>query len=190
MELSKKIFQEQYAFTEREADFCFSHFTQKRVKKRQFIVQPGFVVRHRFFVVKGVFRSYVIDKKGQGRTVSLAIDNWFITDDNSYLYQQPASMLIEALEDSIILQLSHKDEQKLRAHTYKFETFRRHQLEIALAYIQRRRIAGLTLTAEERYRQFAKNYPLFLQRVPQFAIASYLGMTSQYLSKIKNKILS
>jgi len=190
MELSKKIFQEQYAFTEREADFCFSHFTQKRVKKRQFIVQPGFVVRHRFFVVKGVFRSYVIDKKGQGRTVSLAIDNWFITDDNSYLYQQPASMLIEALEDSIILQLSHKDEQKLRAHTSKFETFRRHQLEIALAYIQRRRIAGLTLTAEERYSQFAKNYPLFLQRVPQFAIASYLGMTSQYLSKIKNKILS
>ena len=99
-------------------------------------------------------------------------------------------MLIEALEERIILQLSHKDEQKRSAHTYKFETFRRHQLEIALAYIQRRRIAGLTLTAEERYRQFAKNYPLFLQRVPQFAIASYLGMTSQYLSKIKNKILS
>jgi hypothetical protein len=113
------------------------------------MVQPGFVVSHRFFVVKGVFRSYVIDKKGQGKTVSLAIDNWFITDANSYLYQQPASMLIEALEERIILQLSHKDEQKRSAHTYKFETFRRHQLEITLACIQRRRIPDLTLIAEE-----------------------------------------
>ena len=187
--LSKKILEEQYSFTEIEADFCFSHFKKQTIKKRQFIVQPGFIVRHKFFIVKGVFRAYVISKKGQEITVFLAIDNCFITDHNSYLHQQPATMIIEALEDSIILRLDFKDEQMLKTRSHKFETFIRHQLEIDLAYKQQRITASLSLTAEERYSQFAENYPLLLQRVPQFAIASYLGMTSQYLSKIKNKIL-
>jgi CRP-like cAMP-binding protein len=187
--LSKKRLKEYYSFTEKEVNFCFSHFKEVRIKKRQFIVQPGFIVRHNFYVVKGVFRAYIIGKKGQEVTVFLAIDNCFINDTISYLNQQPATMIIEALENSVILRIDFEDEQMLKTQSHKFETFVRHQLEKDLVFKQQRITARLTLTADERYRQFAKNYPLLLQRVPQFAIASYLGMTSQYLSKIKNKTL-
>ena len=115
------------------------------------------------------------------------MDGWWISDPNSFIYQQPATMFVEALEDSIILQLDFENEQLLKAHSHKFETFFRTVAERGLAFMQRRLIASLTLSAEERYEQFSTAYPNFLQRVPQFAIASYLGMTTQYLSRIRKK---
>ncbi|WP_338410407.1 Crp/Fnr family transcriptional regulator [uncultured Flavobacterium sp.] len=180
-----------HSFTEKEADFFVSHFTERKVKKRQFIIQPEFIAKYRIFIVQGTFKAYVIDKNGQEQIISLAMDGWWISDPNSFIYQQPATMFVEALEDSVILQLDFENEQILKAHSHKFETFFRTVAERGLAFMQRRLIASLTLTAEERYEQFAISYPDFLQRVPQFAIASYLGMTTQYLSRIrKNQIKS
>jgi CRP-like cAMP-binding protein len=115
------------------------------------------------------------------------MNGWWISDPNSFIYQQPATMFVEALEDSLILQLGFENEQILKAHSHQFETFFRTVAERGLAFMQRRLIASLTLTAEERYEQFAKKHPQFLQRVPQYSIASYLGMTTQYLSRIRNK---
>ena len=117
----------------------------------------------------------------------MAIEDWWITDPNSFIYQQPATMFVEALEDSVILQLDHERELILKLHNHKFESFFRTTAERGLAYMQRRLIAGYILTAEERYEQFAKKYPQFLQRIPQYAIASHLGMTTEYLSRIRNK---
>jgi CRP-like cAMP-binding protein len=178
---------EKYSFTEKEADFFVSHFTERKVKKRQFIIQPDFIAKYRIFVSQGTFKAYVIGNDGQENTISLAMDGWWISDPNSYIYQKPATMFVEALEDSIICQLDFENEQILKSHSHKFETFFRTVAEKGLAFMQRRLIASLTLTAEERYEQFAEKYPDFLQRVPQFAIASYLGMTTQYLSRIRNK---
>ena len=176
---------EKYSFTEKEADFFVSHFTERKVKKRQFISQPDFIAKYRVYVVQGTFKAYVIGNDGQENTISLAMDGWWISDPNSYIYQQPATMFVEALEDSLILQLDFENEQILKSHSHKFETFFRTVAERGLAFMQRRLIASLTLAAEERYEQFAEKYPDFLQRVPQFAIASYLGMTTQYLSRIR-----
>ena len=178
---------EKHSFTEKEADFFVSHFTERKVKKRQFIIQPDFIAKYRVYVVQGTFKAYVIGNDGQENTISLAMDGWWISDPNSYIYQQPATMFVEALEDSLILQLDFENEQILKSHSHKFETFFRTVAERGLAFMQRRLIASLTLTAEERYEQFADKYPDFLQRVPQFAIASYLGMTTQYLSRIRKK---
>ncbi|MFT6204255.1 MAG: CRP-like cAMP-binding protein [Spirosomataceae bacterium] len=178
---------EKHSFTVKEADFFVSHFTERKVKKRQFIIQPDFIAKYRVFVAQGTFKAYVIDKNGQEQVISLAMNGWWISDPNSFIYQQPATMFVEALEDSIILQLDFENEQILKAHSHQFETFFRTTAERGLAFTQRRLIASLTLTAEERYEQFAQKYPDFLQRVPQFAIASYLGMTTQYLSRIRNK---
>jgi CRP-like cAMP-binding protein len=174
-----------HSFTEKEADFFVSHFTERKVKKRQFIIQPDFIAKYRVYVVQGTFKAYVIGNDGQENTISLAMDGWWISDPNSYIYQQPATMFVEALEDSLILQLDFENEQTLKSHSHKFETFFRTVAERGLAFMQRRLIASLTLAAEERYEQFAEKYPDFLQRVPQFAIASYLGMTTQYLSRIR-----
>ena len=176
---------DKYSFTAKEADFFVSHFTERKVKKRQFIIQPDFIAKYRVYVVQGTFKAYVIGNDGQENTISLAMDGWWISDPNSYIYQQPATMFVEALEDSLILQLDFENEQILKSHSHKFETFFRTVAERGLAFMQRRLIASLTLAAEERYEQFAEKYPDFLQRVPQFAIASYLGMTTQYLSRIR-----
>ena len=178
---------EKHSFTEKEAAFFVSHFIERKVKKRQFIIQPDFIAKYRIFVVQGTFKAYVIGKDGQENTISLAMDGWWISDPNSYIYQKPATMFVEALEDSTLLQLDFENEQILKAHSHQFETFFRTVAERGLAFMQRRLIASLTLTAEERYEQFVEKYPEFLQRVPQFTIASYLGMTTQYLSRLRKK---
>ena len=176
-----------HSFTEKEAEFFISHFTERKVKKRQFIIQPDFIAKYRVYVVQGTFKAYVIGNDGQENTISLAMDGWLISYPNSFIYQQPATMFVEALEDSLILQLDFENEQRLKSHSHKFETFFRTVAERGIAFMQRRLIASLTLTAEKRYEQFAEKYPDFLKRVPQFSIASYLGMTTQYLSRIRKK---
>lgn len=167
--------------TEEEKELFSSCFKEVKIKKRQFIVQPNFVTKHRHYVLKGAFRAYVVADEGQDHTITFAIDDWWITDYNSYIFQQPATMFVIALEDSIILQLSHEKEQELKQQNHKFETFFRIIAERGLASQQRRIIANLTQTAEERYENFSDKYPQILQRVPQYALASYLGMTTEFL---------
>ena len=164
-------------------------FKEIKVKKRQLLVQPGFVARNRFFVRQGALRAYVVNDLGQDNTIQLAIEEWWISDYNSYMFQQPASMFVTAVEDSVLLQLSFEDELKLKAAHYKYETFFRIIAERAAAFMQRRVISGLTHTAEERYAIFLERYPLMSNRFPQYVIASYLGMTTEFLSKIRNNKL-
>jgi CRP-like cAMP-binding protein len=175
--------------SDKETAFFVSHFVKKKVKKRQFIVQPDYIAKHRNYVVNGAFRSYVIGNDGQEHTINLAIDDWWITDPNSFIYQKPATMFVVALEDSVLLQLDFENEQKLKSHSHKFETFFRTAAERGLTFLQRRITASLTLTAEQRYEEFVNEYPQFSQRMPQYVIASYLGMTTEYLSKIRNNKL-
>jgi CRP-like cAMP-binding protein len=171
---------------EEKSEFA-GQFKEVRIKKRQFIVQPGFTARSRYFVIKGALRAYVVGDEGQDHTIQLAIEEWWISDYNSYIYQQPASMFVIALEDCVLLQINFEDEQKLKASNYKFETFFRILAERSTAFMQRRLIVNLTKSAEERYNSFLEKYPLMAERVPQYAIASYLGMTTEFLSKIRNR---
>jgi len=175
------------SLTDSEAAQLSEAFNEIKVKKRQFLVQPGFVARHRYFVIKGAVRAYVIDEEGQEITIQLAIEEWWISDYNSYIFQQPASMFVVAVEDSTILQISFEDELKLKALNYKFETFFRTHAEKSGAFMQRRLISRLTQSAENRYEHFLEKYPKMANRFPQYAIASYLGMTTEFLSKIRNK---
>lgn len=175
------------SLTEMEtAHFCES-FREVKVKKKQFIVQPNFTARHRNFVVKGAFRSYILDDDGQEHTIQFAIENWWVSDFNSYIYQHPATLFIVALEDSIILQLDFDKEQELKKSNHKFETFFRIMAEKGLAFEHRRIIFNLTHSAEARYENFLLNFPHFIQRVPQYALASYLGMGTEFLSRLRNK---
>jgi CRP-like cAMP-binding protein len=164
-----------------------SCFKEVKVKKRQFIVQPNFVANHRNYVVNGAFRSYVVADEGEEHTIAFAIDDWWITDYNSYIFQKPATMFVVALEDSTIMQIDYEKEKALKASHQKFETFFRTIAERGLAFYQRRLISNLTQTAEERYNEFELKYPQITQRVPQYALASFLGMTTEYLSKLRNQ---
>ena len=176
--------------TEEEKKLFSSCFKEEKIKKRQFIVQPNFIDKHRHYVLQGAFRAYFVADEGQEHTITFAIDDWWITDYNSYIFQQPATMFVVALEDSIILQLDYEKEQELKLQNHKFETFFRIMAERGLAAQQRRIISNLTQTAEERYETFSNKYPQIVQRVPQYALASYLGMTAEFLSRIRNKRVS
>ena len=173
--------------TEAEADEFAAAFKLVKVKKRQFIIQPDFVARHRSYVLQGSFRIYVVDDHGQDHTIQMSVEDWWVSDYNSYIFQKPATMFVVALEDSIILQLTFEKEQELKAANPKFETFFRIMAERTAAFFQRRIISALTLTAEQRYDDFLEKYPLLVNRMPQYAVASYLGMTTEFLSKIRNK---
>lgn len=173
--------------TDQEAETFAASFREVKIKKRQFIVQPNFIVQHRNYVVKGAFRAYVVDDHGQDSTIAFAIEDWWITDYNSYILQIPATMFVIALEDSIILEISYEKEQILKQSNHKFETFFRIRAERTAAFMQQRIISNLTQTAEERYDRFMEKYPQIAERVPQYVLASYLGMTTEFLSRIRNK---
>ncbi|MEQ8477771.1 Crp/Fnr family transcriptional regulator [Fulvivirga sp.] len=173
--------------TPEEAEQFASYFEEVRVRKRQFIVQPNFTNKHRSFVIKGAFRSYAVTDDGQDHTVQFAIENWWVSDFNSYIYQHPATLFIVAIEDSILLQIEYNKEQELKQANHKFETFFRIIAEKGLAFEHRRILFNLTHSAEARYENFLLNFPNFVQRVPQYALASYLGMTTEFLSRIRNR---
>jgi CRP-like cAMP-binding protein len=173
--------------TPEEANVFSGGFKEVKIKKKQLIVQPGFVARHRYFVLKGALRAYVVGEDGQEHSIQLAIEDWWISDYNSYMFQQPASMFVVAVEDSIVLQVSFEEETALKAANYKFETFFRMIAERATASMQRRLIANLVHAAEDRYNLFLEKYPHMVNRFPQYVIASYLGMTTEFLSKIRNR---
>lgn len=177
------------SLNEEEAEELSSAFNEVRVKKRQLIVQPTFICRNRSFVISGAFRSYTITENGHDQTLQFAIEKWWVSDFNSYIYQHPATLFIVALEDSVILQIEYNKEQELKANNHKFETFFRIMAEKGLAFEHRRILFNLTHSAEARYENFLLNFPNFVQRVPQYALASYLGMTTEFLSRIRNNRL-
>lgn len=161
-----------------------------RVKKRQFIVQPRFVCTSQTYVVKGALRSYFVTDQGVDHTIQFAIDDWFISDFNSYISQTPASLYVEALEDSLIQQIGYNEVEELCLSNSKFERYFRLVSQKAFAFSQRRILSNLNKTAEERYTEFQSNYPDIVQRVPQYALASYLGMSAEFLSKIRKRLAS
>lgn len=175
------------ALTDDEINRLIRFFKITKVKKRQFIVQPGFVCKSKSYVVKGAFRGYLVDKQGKEHTLAFAIEDWWISDYSSLIYQEPATLFVEALEDSILIQIDYEDEQTFLKEIPKLEKFERIITQRSLAFHQKRLLANLTQTAEERYNEFMSKYPAIAKRVPQYALASYLGFSTEYLSKIRNK---
>jgi CRP-like cAMP-binding protein len=177
----------QMPLAKEEEDFFASLLRVKKVKRKQFIDQPGFVSKYRNYVVKGALRAYIIGNDGQEHTIAFAIEDGFIGDPGSFLSQEPATLFVEAIEDSEVIQMSYENEQKLLETISKFHSyFRLATLHVAVN-IQKRVLSNISQSAEERYDEFAKEYPQLLQRFPLYMIASYLGMTREFLSKIRNK---
>ncbi len=161
-----------------------------RVKRKQFIVQPNFVCGHQTYVQQGAFRSYFVNSEGVEHTIQFAIEDWFISDFNSYINQVPASLYVEALEDSIVQQIAYEDVEQLCNSNPKFERYFRLVAQRSFAFSQRRVLSNLGKTAEERYVEFLNLYPAIVQRVPQYALASYLGMSPEFLSKIRKRSIT
>jgi len=168
-----------------EAD-CFTSFLkQKKVLKKEFVLKGEEVCKYINFVHSGTLRAYYLDKTGKESTIMFAVADWWITDMFCFINQQPAMLTIEALEESIIFQLSKDDLDRLYIKIPKFERFFRIIFQNAYIREQLRTIQNLSLPAEERYHLFLDKYPQVVQQVTQKQIASYLGITPEFLSMIR-----
>ena len=159
----------------------------KEVKKNTCLLSEGQTCRQLSYVHSGALRSYCLDKEGKESTIMFAVTDWWVTDMYCYLNEKPAMMYIEAIEESHIFQLSRENFNKLFEAIPKFERFFRILMQNAYTREQLRTIENLTLTAEERYDRFLLKYPHFATLVTQKQIASYLGITPEFLSSIRKK---
>lgn len=175
--------------TDEEKEIFCSSLKIKKVKRHQFLGEAGEISRFQNFVTKGCLRSYYIDENGFEHNVQFAIEDWWIGDMASFLTKKPASLYIEALEDSEVLQIDSSTMEELYIKIPKLERFFRILLQNAFIAFEQRIISVISKTAEERYLEFSNKYPQVEQRLPQIHIASYLGITPEFLSKIKKKIL-
>jgi CRP-like cAMP-binding protein len=137
------------------------------------------------YVHSGALRAYCIDKEGKESTIMFAVADWWVTDMYCFVNRKPAMMYIEAIEKSCIYQLNRNQWEKLFADIPKFERFYRILMQNAYTREQLRIIENLTLTAEERYESFLNKYPHIATQVTQKQIASYLGITPEFLSVIR-----
>ncbi len=178
---------EEINFTEQELLDFTNSFEEEFVKKKQFIIQPNFPVSYRYYIKKGAFRSYLICKEGQDHTIQFAIDNQWITDNTAYYKGEAAKLFVTALEDSVVFKVSKEKENELKRNNHLFETFFRQMAEVSIVDMQARIISNLTQTAAARYEKYLADHKNVVQLVPQYALASYLGMTTEYLSRLRNK---
>lgn len=161
-----------------------------KIRKRQYIDQPGYVCKYRNYIVQGAFRSYYVDNDGKEHTIQIAIEDWFVSDFYSYITQTPATLYVEALEDSVIFQMTYEDIEGLCKEIHGLSEYFRVTTERAFAFSRNRALSNLSMTAEEKYLELLGRYPNIVHRVPQKVIASYLGITPEFMSKIRKNLVS
>ena len=164
------------------------NLTTKKVKKGTILVHQGEQCRYAYHVVKGCLKSYVIGKDDKEHIVQFAPENWLITDMDSFINNSKSIVYINAIEDSevqLLTQPSAKDIEAL-SKTALVEQMRRMQNNIIAN--NKRLIHLLSSTAEERYLEFIETYPSLMQRLPLKLIASYLGITPEFLSRIRKHL--
>jgi CRP-like cAMP-binding protein len=170
-----------------EIDYFTLLLAYKEIPKKTILLSEGQTSKYLYFVKSGALRSYCLDKEEKESTIMFAVADWWVTDMYCYLNEKPAMMYIETIEDSFIFQLSRENFDKLFTTIPKFERFFRILMQNAYTREQLRIIENLTLTAEERYDRFINKYPQVVKQVTQKQIASYLGITPEFLSAIRKK---
>lgn len=181
-------FEKLLPLNEAEKSFVEEVFKERKVKRRQFILQEGDICRYNTFVVEGCFRMFTVDEKGKEHNLQFAIENWWIGDIGSFHSGEPSKLYIEALEHSIILQVKKEDQIRLFVEHPKFNQIFRVFTENALVSTQRRVLQDISSTAEERYLDFLERHPYFFNRISNVQIASYLGVTPEFLSAVRKRL--
>lgn len=170
-----------------EARLVTGLFKPRLFKKRQFILQEGDVCTHFYFVVRGCLRMYKIDEKGSTHILQFAVENYWINDLGSFHGVKPSSLNIDALEDTVVLQITRDDLIALYIQAPKFDRIFRVLLENSFIRLQQRLLQNISSTGEERYQSFLDLYPHLVNRLSQVQIAAFLGITPEFLSRLRNR---
>ena len=175
--------------TPQEQELFLSKTEVRHYKPKSIILNAGEVCKHSYFVNSGLLRNFNINDNIVEHVLSFACEGWWIGDMYSLLSQQPGQLFIEVLEDAEVVLLSKEKQEQLYYEIPKLERFFRILTENSLVANQERLMDNLSLSAEDRFEKFCKRYPALIQRVPQKQIASYIGVTPEFFSKMKSRLL-
>jgi CRP-like cAMP-binding protein len=172
----------------REQELFLTLMEPGTVSRKSFLLRQGEICRYETFILHGCLRTYNTDQQGTEHTLTFGVEDWWVGDLYSFLTISPSNYNIVAIEETDILQISQPHLEKLYREVPQFERFFRLIIQNALIAQQQRINQSLSMTGEERYRQFVLKYPKLEQRVAQKHVASYLGITPEFLSMIRRKI--
>jgi CRP-like cAMP-binding protein len=176
--------------TSEEVEMISERISHRKYLKGQFVVQQGDICKYESFVLKGCLKAFYIDHEGQEYIVMFAIENWWTADLGSFLTQTPADYNVQCLENTEVIQFSYENLEQLYILVPKLERFFRIIIQKAYVASEKRIIRSFSLPARDRYLKFKEQYPQIEQRVPLYMIASYLGITKEFLSKIRSQLIS
>jgi len=170
-----------------------AHFLSKTethtYKAKTILLSAGEVCKHSYFVNSGILRSFNINDNIVEHVLSFACAGWWMSDMYSYFSQKPGQLFIEVLEDAEVVSLSKENQEQLYHDIPKLERFFRILIENSLVANQQRLMDNLSLPAEERFEKFSKKYGTLIHKVPQKQIASFIGVTPEFFSKMKARLL-
>lgn len=177
------------SFTSEESQLLARTFKKLQLPKHSLLLEAGQHVYYQYFVVNGCMRTYYIDPEGKEHTVQFAIADWWISDYTAFFNNSKAVMHIECIQDATLFKISKQDIEMLYEAMPHFESYFRKKMERAFASFQKRIISNLAQSASERYLNFIHTYPNIEQNVKNYHIASYLGITTQSLSRIRKELV-
>jgi len=166
-------------------EYIYSISKEKKVSKGEILIREGQTVNKTFFVSQGSLRSFCIDKEGKEHTLQFAIQDWWISDFMAIYNNEPASLTVECITDATVIEFNAQKLDEIYLQFPEFEAFQRKNLERHVVSLHKRILNQLQLTALERYNLFLEQYPNIEQHVPNYHIASYLGITQQSLSRVR-----
>ncbi len=170
-----------------EKGLVSSLFKQRLYRKRHYVLQEGDVCNHFNFVVSGCLRLYKVDVKGNTHIIQFASENSWMSEIGSFHCRNTSELSIDALEDTVVLQISYDDLIKIYKQAPKFDRIFRVLIENSYVSLQKRLLQNISSTAEERYLYFIENYSDLTNRLRQTQIAAFLGITPEFLSRLRNK---
>ena len=175
--------------TVEEETILLSKIVHRNYLKDQYIAQQGDICKSVNFIISGCTKTFYMDLEGQEHIVMFSIEDWWTSDLGSFITQTPADFNVQCIESTQLIQFTYDNLEELYKEIPKLERLFRKIVERAFAASQKRIIRNFSLTAKERYQIFKETNPKIDQRVPQYMIASYLGVTKEFLSKIKSQII-
>lgn len=174
--------------SEDDKKLIISSVRERKVKKGQFLVHEGGTCRNTHFVLEGSLCTYFTDLNGQQHIVQFAIEGWWISDLNSFIMQVPASFNVQAITDSRIFELPFESLEVLYEKVPRMDRYFRIITQRAFVSFQQRIVQNISMSAEERYLAFQSKFPKLEVRIPQKLIASYLGISAEFLSRLKKRL--
>jgi CRP-like cAMP-binding protein len=178
------------ALAQDKSSLLASYFEARTYQKKEILLREGQRCDEKFFIVKGCIHLYFVRQDGSEQTIDFAIENWWISDFMAFQHVSRAQFSIRAIEVTEVLVITAKSQRRLLTEVPELNAYFHLVFQKAYAAAQMRIRMLYELSKEELYLDFREHYPAFLQRVPQYLLASFLGFTPEYLSEIRKRYIS